>query len=67
MIKKGAVELTEEQAFTMTRTSSREALERELDRLKNERVIHRWMPPCGGDGTYLIIWAPYEPEPGWWG
>ena len=51
MIEKDAVELTEEEAFAVTQTSNREALEREVDRLKGERKIHRWMPPCGGDGT----------------
>jgi len=61
------VELTVEQALEVTGTSSREALERELDRLLDVDVIYRWMPPCGGDGTYLIIWSPCEPEPGWWG
>lgn len=61
------VELTVEQALEVTGTSSREVLERELDNLEGAGIVHRWMPPCGGDGTYLIIWAPCEPEPGWWG
>jgi hypothetical protein len=60
-------EWTEEQALEATHTADREALERELGRLQRDNRIFRWMPPCGGDGTYLIIWAPYEPEPGWWG
>jgi len=62
------VELTEEQALEVTNTASREALERELDRPQRANVIYRWFPPGGGnDTTYLIIWAPYVPEPGWWG
>ena len=64
----GCAELTEEQAFYVTGTSSREALERELDRLHDADVIYRWMGPDGDpNNTYLIIWAPYELEPGWRG
>jgi len=61
------VQLTEEQAFYVTGTSSREALERELDRLQRTDIVYCWFPPGGDDGTYLIIWAPYELEPGWQG
>lgn len=62
-----AVDLTEEEALYVTGTASREALERELDRLWDLDIICYWMRPSKAGDTYFLIWGPLEPEPGWWG
>ena len=51
------------------RHTNRGAPKRELDRIQGaDNIVFRWYPPGGGkDTTYLIIWAPCEPKPGWQG
>ena len=53
-----AVDLTEEEALYVTGTVSREALERELDRLRKLDIICYWMKPRKAEDTYFLIWGP---------
>jgi hypothetical protein len=53
-----AVDLTEEEAFYVTGTASREELERELSRLRRLDIICYWMAPSKVGDTYFLIWGP---------